>query len=49
MIPVTGATIKNVAKGILGVAFFQFITAGAVFMLAGVPLPGLCAWFIFVK
>ncbi len=48
MLPVTGATIKNVAKGILGVAFFQFITAGAVFMLAGVPLPGLCAFAVMV-
>ena len=48
MIPITGVTIKNVAKGILGVAFFQFITAGAVFMLAGVPLPGLCAFAVLV-
>ena len=48
MLPVTGATVKNVAKGILGVAFFQFITAGAVFMLAGVPLPGLCAFAVMV-
>ena len=48
MLPVTGATIKNVAKGILGVAFFQFVTAGAVFMLAGVPLPGLCAFAVMV-
>jgi predicted PurR-regulated permease PerM len=48
MIPVTGATIKNVAQGILGVAFFQFITAGAVFVLAGVPLPGLCAFAVLV-
>ena len=46
MLPVTGATIKNVAQGILGVAFFQFITAGAVFMLAGVPLPGLWAFAV---
>jgi predicted PurR-regulated permease PerM len=48
MIPVTGATIKNVAQGILGVAFFQFITAGAVFMFAGVPLPGLCAFAVLI-
>jgi predicted PurR-regulated permease PerM len=48
MLPVTGATIKNVAKGILGVAFFQFITAGAVFMLAGVPFPGLCAFAVLI-
>ena len=48
IIPITGITIKNVAKGILGVAFFQFVTAGAVFMLAGVPLPGLCAFAVLV-
>jgi predicted PurR-regulated permease PerM len=46
MMPVTGTTIKNVAQGILGVAFFQFITAGAVFMLAGVPFPGLWAFAV---
>ena len=40
IIPITGVTIKNVAKGILGVAFFQFLTAGTVFMLANVPLAG---------
>ncbi len=48
MMSITGVTIKNVAKGILGVAFFQFVTAGAVFMLAGVPLPGLCAFAVMV-
>ena len=48
MISITGVTIKNVAKGILGVAFFQFVTAGAVFMLAGVPLPGLWAFAVLV-
>jgi predicted PurR-regulated permease PerM len=48
MLPVTGATVKNVAKGILGVAFFQFITTGAVFMLAGVPFPGLCAFAVLI-
>jgi predicted PurR-regulated permease PerM len=48
MIPVTGITIKNVAQGILGVAFFQFITVGAVLMLAGVPLPGVWAFAVLV-
>jgi predicted PurR-regulated permease PerM len=48
MLPVTGAVIKNVAQGILGVAFFQFITTGAVFMLAGVPLPGLWAFAVLI-
>jgi predicted PurR-regulated permease PerM len=48
MLPVTGATIKNVAKGILGVAFFQFVTAGTVFLLAHVPLAGLWAFAVLV-
>ena len=48
IIRVAGVTIKNVAKGILGVAFFQFITAGMVFMLAHVPLAGLWALAVLV-
>jgi predicted PurR-regulated permease PerM len=37
-----------VAKGILGVAFFQFLAAGTVFMLAGVPLAGLWAFAVLI-
>ena len=48
MLPVTGATVKNVAKGILGVAFFQFLTAGTVFVLAHVPLAGLWAFAVLI-
>jgi predicted PurR-regulated permease PerM len=48
IIPVTGVTIQNVAKGILGVAFFQFLAAGTVFMLAGVPLAGLWAFAVLI-
>jgi predicted PurR-regulated permease PerM len=48
VIPVIGVTVKNVAKGILGVAFFQFLTAGTVFVLANVPLPGLWAFAVLV-
>ncbi len=48
IIPIAGVTIKNVAKGILGVAFFQFVTAGTVFMLANVPLAGLWAFVVLV-
>lgn len=39
-------TIRNVAKGILGVAFIQFILIGAALVLAKVPFAGL--WAIFV-
>ena len=48
VLPVTGATVRNVAKGILGVAFFQFLTAGTVFVLANVPLAGLWAFAVLV-
>lgn len=48
IIPVMGITIQNVAKGILGVAFIQFLTAGTVFMLAGVPLAGLWAFGVLI-
>jgi len=48
MLPVTRGTIRNVAKGILGVAFIQFLTAGAVFVLAKVPFAGLWAFAVLV-
>ena len=48
IMPVTGITIQNVARGILGVAFFQFLAAGMVFILAGVPLAGLWAFAVLV-
>jgi predicted PurR-regulated permease PerM len=48
IIPVIGVTIKNVAKGILGVAFFQFLAAGTVFVLADVPFAGVWALAILV-
>lgn len=39
-------TIRNVAKGIIGVAFIQFAIMGITFMLAGVPFAGL--WGLIV-
>ncbi len=36
-------TIRNVAKGILGVAFIQFVLIGATLILAGVPFAGVWA------
>ncbi|POY36762.1 AI-2E family transporter [Solitalea longa] len=41
-------TIRNVSKGILGVAFIQFVIMGLCFMLAGVPLAGLWAILVFL-
>jgi predicted PurR-regulated permease PerM len=48
IIHIAGVSIRNVAKGILGVAFFQFIAAGMVFMLAKVPFAGLWALAVLV-
>lgn len=48
MLPVTGAIVRNVAKGILGVALFQFLAAGTVFVFANVPFPGLWAFAVLV-
>lgn len=48
IIPVMGVTIQNVAKGILGVAFFQSLAAGTVFILAGVPFAGLWAFAVLI-
>jgi predicted PurR-regulated permease PerM len=48
IIPVIGITIKNVAKGILGVAFFQFLASGMVFVLANVPFAGIWALAVLI-
>jgi predicted PurR-regulated permease PerM len=41
-------TIRNVAKGILGVAFIQFVLMGAVLIAANVPLAGLWALLVLM-
>jgi predicted PurR-regulated permease PerM len=41
-------TVRNVAKGILGVAFIQFVIMGISFVLAGVPFAGVWALLVFV-
>jgi predicted PurR-regulated permease PerM len=41
-------TVRNVAKGILGVAFIQFVIMGICFVLAGVPFAGVWALLVFL-
>jgi predicted PurR-regulated permease PerM len=41
-------TVRNVAKGILGVAFIQFILLGTVFIFAKIPFAGLWALFVLL-
>ena len=40
---VTELTVRNVSKGVIGVAFIQSFLAGLVFLLAGIPYAGLWA------
>jgi predicted PurR-regulated permease PerM len=41
-------TIRNVAKGIIGVAFIQFVLMGAAFILAKIPFAGLWALLVLL-
>jgi predicted PurR-regulated permease PerM len=41
-------TVRNVSKGLLGVAFIQFVLLGLCFVLAGVPFAGLWAILVFL-
>jgi predicted PurR-regulated permease PerM len=41
-------TVRNVAKGILGVAFIQFVIMGICFVLAAVPFAGVWALLVFL-
>jgi len=41
-------TVRNVAKGILGVAFIQFLLFGFAFVIAGIPFAALFAFLCFL-
>lgn len=44
MIQLAGATIRNVSRGVIGVALLQSILAGAGFIVAGIPGAGALAF-----
>ena len=44
----TGATIRNVAQGVVGVSFLQAILAGLGFLVAGIPGSGFLALGVLV-
>ena len=48
IVNLTGATIRSVAQGVLGVALIQSILAGIGLMLMGVPLTGLWSFAVLV-
>ncbi|MCF1707668.1 AI-2E family transporter [Tabrizicola sp. J26] len=45
-VDMAGATIRNVSRGVVGVAAIQMILAGIVMQVAGVPAAGLAAFLI---
>src|SRR5271157_248519 len=44
----TGATIRNVSQGVIGIALLQAILAGLGFLVAGVPGAGFLALGILI-
>jgi len=48
LMQLAGATIRNVSRGVLGVALIQSLCAGVAFLLAGIPAAGLWALLCFV-
>jgi predicted PurR-regulated permease PerM len=47
-VDVTGATIRNVSRGVIGIAIVQALLAGVGFILGGVPAAGLISFAVLV-
>jgi predicted PurR-regulated permease PerM len=47
-VDLAGATIRNVARGVIGVAFIQSLLVGIGFIIAGVPAAGLLTFAVLV-
>jgi predicted PurR-regulated permease PerM len=47
-VDMAGATIRNVSRGVVGVAALQMVLAGVVMQIAGVPASGLAAFSILM-
>lgn len=47
-VQMSGATIRNVARGVLGVSFIQALLAGVGLVLGGVPAAGVLALLILI-
>lgn len=48
LVRLTGATIRNVSQGVIGISFLQAILAGLGFLVAGIPGSGLLALGVLV-
>jgi predicted PurR-regulated permease PerM len=49
LLKLAGATIRNVAQGVIGIALLQAILAGLGFLVAGIPGSGLLALAVLVS
>lgn len=47
-VDLAGATIRNVSRGVIGVALFQALLAGIILALAGIPGAGLIAFVVLL-
>jgi predicted PurR-regulated permease PerM len=47
-VDLAGATIRNVSRGVIGVALLQALLAGGILVLAGVPGAGLIAFAVLI-
>jgi predicted PurR-regulated permease PerM len=48
LVRVAGATIRNVARGVVGISLLQALLAGMGFLVAGIPAAGLLAFVILL-
>jgi predicted PurR-regulated permease PerM len=44
LVQLAGATIRNVSRGVVGIAFLQALLGGVGFLAAGIPAPGVMAF-----
>jgi predicted PurR-regulated permease PerM len=48
VVDLAGATVRNVARGVVGISLFQSLLAGIGLMLAGIPFAGLLTFLCLV-
>ena len=47
-VDIAGATIRNISRGVIGVAFLQALLAGIGFLVAGLPAAGLLSFLVLL-
>ena len=47
-VDIAGATIRNISRGVIGIAFLQALLAGIGFLIAGLPFAGLLSFLVLL-